>query len=106
MEGRPGSSPSGGFQNQNASYGLPFTNGMWNASYPETGITDFYDYTNTNKLKTYVYNGGQLNASGTSNKWITTGLFNTTAAITSITILTNGASFNTASFGLYGLKGN
>ena len=69
-------------------------------------IVDILDYTNTNKYKTHKSLGGyDLNGSGEVPFW--SGLWLNTAAITSISIITNTATtFATgAHFALYGIKG-
>jgi hypothetical protein len=74
---------------------------MWSGD-----VIDILDYANTNKYKTVRALAGQdLNGSGTV--WLASGLWQSTAAITSIKIYLNGA-VNLAqysSFALYGIKG-
>lgn len=69
------------------------------------GIIDILDYTNTSKLKTYsIFSGIEQNGTGVIS--LTTGMFNSTAAITRIDIQGSQGSFTTTSvFSLYGLKG-
>ena len=69
------------------------------------GIIDIIDYTNTSKLKTYSTYAG-IDQNGSGRVAITTGLFNSTSAITRIDIQGSQGSFTTTSvFSLYGLKG-
>lgn len=74
---------------------------MWSGD-----VIDILDYANTNKYKTIRTLAGQdLNGSGTV--WLASGLWQSTAAITSIKLYLNGA-VNLAqysSFALYGIKG-
>ena len=74
---------------------------MWSGD-----VIDILDYANTNKYKTVRTLAGQdLNGSGTV--WLVSGLWQSTTAITSIVLKTNGAgNFATySSFALYGIKG-
>ncbi len=68
-------------------------------------IIDILDYTNTSKLKTYSTFAG-IDQNGSGRIAITTGLFNSTSAISRIDIQGSQGSFTTSSvFSLYGLKG-
>ena len=79
------------------------TNSAFDAS-----ITDILDYTNTNKYKTIRTLSGTDN-NGSGEAFFVSGLWQSTNAITSITIDTvnTGSTFFTAnsSFALYGIKG-
>ena len=69
-------------------------------------ITDIIDYASTSKYKTArTFFGYDLNGSGAVH--LSSGLWQSTSAITSISLINNGgASFSTAStFALYGIKG-
>ena len=73
---------------------------MWSGD-----VIDILDYANTNKYKTVRALAGQdLNGSGTV--WLASGLWQSTTAITSIKLFTNGvgnfAEYTT--FALYGIK--
>ena len=69
------------------------------------GVTDFLDYTNTNKNKTVKTLGGfDANGSGFVN--LTSNLFTITPAISSITITAVGTFNQYSSFALYGIKGD
>ena len=74
------------------------------------GIIDILDYTDTNKYKTLRYIGGvDLNgtvASYGGRAGLSSGLWRSTAAITSITLVSNSLiNFSTnSSFALYGVK--
>ena len=89
-------------------------NAFWDIVGSNTGLTSIYapnvidilDYTNTNK-KTTVRSivGEDTNGNGV-HLGIRSGLWNNTAAITSITLQSYGGNFTTAShIALYGIKG-
>lgn len=67
-------------------------------------VIDILDYANTNKTKTVrVLTGADLNGSGTIT--FSSGLWNSTSAITSLTLLNNGLNWTQYStFALYGCK--
>jgi hypothetical protein len=69
-------------------------------------VVDILDYANTNKNKTLrSLNGYDLNGSGSI--YLTSGLWQNTAAITSISIIpANGTFPQYTSYALYGIKGN
>lgn len=71
------------------------------ATNPSVGVLDFLDYANVNTNKTlrYLY-GSDRNGSG--EVLIGSKFWNSTAAITSITI---SSTINDSSFALYGIKG-
>jgi hypothetical protein len=69
-------------------------------------VFDYLDYSNTNKNKTVrVLNGFDENGAG--NVYLTSGLWNSTAAISTLTFTVEGGfNFNQYSqFALYGIKG-
>jgi hypothetical protein len=69
-------------------------------------IIDIVDYGSTSKYKTVrSFNGYNINGSGQC--FLSSGLWQSTSVITSITLINNGAAnFTTAStFALYGIKG-
>jgi hypothetical protein len=68
-------------------------------------IVDVADYASTTKNKTLrIFSSHDQNGSG--EVWLNSGLFNSTAAITSIQINAQGGNWTTASqFSLYGIKG-
>lgn len=70
-----------------------------------TVITDIHDYASTNKNKTVRSING-FDANGSGQIWLQSGLWLSTAAISSITIANNGGyTFNSSStFALYGMK--
>jgi hypothetical protein len=104
--GNGSSASAGGFTGQTSfimSYFVAsstYTAGVFGA-----GIIDILDYTNTNKYKTVrSLNGVDNNGSGAlalnSSLWLNT------AAITNITITSDGTLFDQySSFALYGIKG-
>jgi hypothetical protein len=68
-------------------------------------VVDILDYANTNKYKTVRALGGQ-DSNGSGVIFLSSGLWQSTAAINSLTITANTDNFTTASqFALYGLKG-
>jgi hypothetical protein len=71
-------------------------------------IVDVLDYRNTNKNKTFKsFSGHYNNGSGAADTrvWSSEGMWANTAAITSITLLSNGAFTSASKFALYGIKG-
>jgi len=70
-----------------------------------SGVVDILDYTNTNKFKTVrSITGHDQNGSGTV--WLFSGLWRSTSAVTSITLLPSSANLaQYSSFALYGIKG-
>lgn len=75
------------------------------AGYPICMIVDILDYTSTTKYKTTRTLGGfSSNASSTTDRvWLISSLFDTTAAISSLTINTGNLTTG-AHFALYGIK--
>jgi hypothetical protein len=73
--------------------------------YQTVGVIDILDYASTSKNKVMrAISGTEFNAEA-SEVDITSGLSLSTAAVTSITILTTGANFTaTSTFSLYGVK--
>jgi hypothetical protein len=68
-------------------------------------VVDILDYANTNKYKTLRALGGQ-DSNGSGVMFLSSGLWQSTAAINSVTITANTANFTSASqFALYGIKG-
>lgn len=73
-----------------------------NANIFAAGIIDILDYANTNKNKTVKFLlGTDLNGSGAVDLW--SGLWNSTAAINSITMNFSSAEFS--NYAIYGIKG-
>ena len=97
---------SGGASSANAYFGF-YSNGV-SATYPSTSIVDVIDYASTTKTKTLrAFNGCDINgAVNTGQVSLNSVMWNNTAAITSISLLINVASYTTSStFALYGIKG-
>lgn len=71
-------------------------------------VIDILDYTNTNKYKTMRSLSGYDNNGNTgaqsAKAWFGSGLWLNTAAITSITVLSNGAFTSDSSIALYGVN--
>jgi hypothetical protein len=77
------------------------------ASLPASGIIDLLDYANTSKLKTVsaiMGMGDNSGSSGTGAIVMGSGVWNSTAAITSIEFF-SGGTFSSGSLALYGIKG-
>jgi hypothetical protein len=73
------------------------------ASTPFAIITDILDYSSTTKTKTIrTFSGRDLNGTGSIN--LLSNLWNSTAAITSLTIVSAGNFGTGATFSLYGIK--
>jgi hypothetical protein len=74
-----------------------------------TSVVDLLDYTSTTKNKTFRSLSGYDNNGNTSNYngkvWFGSGLWLNTAAVTSLTVLSNGAFATNSSIALYGIKG-
>ena len=69
------------------------------------GVTDILDYTNTNKYKT-LRNLGGVDNNGNGFIAFSSGLWQNTSAISSITIQAAGSTYTTnCHFALYGIKG-
>jgi hypothetical protein len=70
-------------------------------------ITDILDWQNTNKNKTIRSLAGYDNNGNTgvisATAWISSGLWMNTAAITSLSVLSNGAFTSASRFDLYGI---
>lgn len=72
---------------------------------PSSGVIDILDYTNTSKNKVSRTLGG-YDANGSGYISLTSGLWLSTSAISTITITSSTANFNQYSqFALYGIKG-
>ncbi len=84
---------------------LIFVNGLIAANTPSPFITDILDYANTNKYKTIrSLNGGDNNSAG--NIALNSGLWQSTSAVTSVTVASTGTAFSQYSqIALYGIKG-
>ncbi len=95
------------FTSQNyASAGLIYVSSS-PTSIPGSGIIDILDYANTNKNKTIRLLSG-FDANGSGSIRLTSSLFRSTNAVTSLTILINDRSQSfraNSSFALYGIKG-
>lgn len=74
-----------------------------------TSVIDLLDYTNSSKNKTFRSLSGYDNNGNTSNYigkvWVGSGLWMNTSAVTSLTVLSNGAFASGTRIGLYGIKG-
>lgn len=84
--------------------------GSGTTGYPATAVLDILDYANTNKYKTTRSLTGSDANNGNGGVALMSGLWRSTSAITSITILAysvgSASTFNQySSFALYGIKG-
>ena len=74
-------------------------------TYPMSGIIDIHDYASTTKNKTVRLFAG-FDTNGAGQVTMNSGLYNSTTAVSSIDIVTDGSGFLTGStFSLYGIKG-
>jgi hypothetical protein len=75
------------------------------SNYFTQGVTDIHDYTNTSKVKvaSNYFIGSATTSSSTMGR--TTGLWNSTAAITSVTISAGTALASGSVISLYGIEG-
>ena len=104
--GGAGATSSNGFTQGYAIFGQT-TASTATANVFAIGIMDILDYTNTNKFKTFrTLSGYDSNGSGLVG--IYSGLWQSTAAINSLTLSSNDGSgmLQYSSFALYGIKGN
>jgi hypothetical protein len=95
---------AGGTSNANSILAFRSTGSSSTANIFGVGIMDILDYANTNKFKTTrTLTGSDQNGSGTLFFW--SGLWQNTAAITSIALTTPGTGIaQYSSFALYGVK--
>jgi hypothetical protein len=75
-------------------------------SYKASGILDILDYGSTSKYKTTRNIAGVDTNSSAGSIWLSSGLWMSTSAITSITFDLSGDTFGTSTFALYGIKGS
>lgn len=88
--------------------GAGMANGSGITNIMGVGIMDIHDYANTSKNKVFrTFYGGDANISDTAFKVrLTSGLWMSTSAITSITLESTFTNFSTSTqFALYGIKG-
>lgn len=80
--------------------------GTASSDFKAIGIIDIYDYASTSKVKTIRnISGIQRSVLGSNAITFSTGIWTSTAAITSITFDQSGDIFGTSIFALYGIKG-
>lgn len=94
-------------QGSGVSSGVGATNFVCNTNTTQFSVTviDILDYTNTNKYRVTRSLGG-YDANGSGELALVSGLYNTTAAATSIQFaMTSGNITQYSSFALYGIKG-
>lgn len=85
-------------------WGMAFTGSLAGANMFGVSVCDILDYANTNKNKTVrSLSGADLNGAG--NIALTSSLWNNTAAITSIEVLSNANLQQYSHIALYGIKG-
>lgn len=79
--------------------------GMSAGTFPTVSIIDIHDYKSTTKYKT-VRNFNGIDKNGSGSVILYSGLWQSTSAITSLTMTLGSGAFTTAStFALYGIKG-
>lgn len=101
--GSPVSSNSGATATSSIVMGFTNSNN-YPASTFSLNVIDIMDYKNTNKYKTVKVVGG-VDGNGAGTSWLTSGAYNKTNAISSITITPWSGSFmQFSSFALYGIK--
>jgi hypothetical protein len=103
-----GTSATAGYDSlPSGSNGQYFGNVGASSTGAQVGITDIFDYTNTNKYKVARTLGGLDTNSGTTTNrvWLYSFLFDTTAAVSSITFYSANSFATGSSFALYGIKG-
>ena len=91
-----------------ATYGLyvPTDTGWGTGSTsPAVAVIDLLDYANTNKNKTVRALYGAETDGTNGVVMLTSGFWNSTSAITSLTLTPNSGNFTSGSFALYGIKG-
>lgn len=100
-----------GSVNAQSATSQPYINiaGFWfgiQTDYPGVSVVDILDYSNTNKYKTVRALAGQDNNSTLGSTGMSSGLWLSTNAITSISIILSGATnfSSNARFGLYGIR--
>lgn len=104
LQGGGVAASAAGYASQTSSY---LTSVQQNGiiTYPNTAIADILDYGSTSKYKTIrSFYGADQNASG-GQVGLTSGLWISTAAVTSITVFTSPNFGTGTSIALYGIKG-
>jgi len=99
-----GSSAAGSNSNVSSSqiFGIQFGR---SDTHQYAGVVSIPDYTSTTKNKTVKYYGGVDNSSS-GGVWVTSNIFTTTSAITSITLSPTAYNFTPGTImSLYGIKG-
>lgn len=95
---------------RNGSVASGYTSGQWQFEYfpentPYALVIDILDFSNTSKNKTMRALSGHTDTSITPIIYLTSGLWNTTTAITSLTIANQSGNMIIGSrFSLYGIK--
>ena len=111
VAGNGASASAYGWSSQNQSYGPFTTTANAGSNTMAAFVIDILDYANTNKYKTIrTLNGYDNNASGTSDfdkgaAEISSGLWMSTSAINSFSILVAANWTTSTTFALYGIKG-
>jgi hypothetical protein len=94
-------------QNSGAIYYSSVLSGTNNTNMVGTLILDLHDYASTSRYKTLrTLGGGETNGNGTSYVALTSSLWQSTAAVSSISFITVSGNWTTQTqFALYGIKG-
>jgi hypothetical protein len=94
-------------QSSGAIYYSSVLSGTNNTNMVGTLILDLHDYASTSRYKTLrTLGGGETNGNGTSYVALTSSLWQSTAAVSSISFITVSGNWTTQTqFALYGIKG-
>ena len=105
LRGNGGVVASGAYTSLTASYLQRFAGGNQAASMFGAVVVDFLDYADTNKFKTFRDLGG-YDFNGSGNIYLSSGLWRSTSAITSITMTPSSGNWaQYTQFALYGIQG-
>jgi hypothetical protein len=105
LRGNGGVVASGAYTGLTASYLQRFAGGNQAASMFGAVVVDFLDYADTNKFKTFRDLGG-YDFNGSGNIYLSSGLWRSTSAITSMTMTPSSGNWaQYTQFALYGIRG-
>jgi hypothetical protein len=105
LKGDGSTASAGADTTQTANYIERFANATNSSSIFGVAVIDILDYANTNKYKT-LRSLGAYDANGSGNIFLYSGLWMSTSAITSISLISNSGNWaDYTSIALYGIKG-
>lgn len=105
LTGSGSAASASGLASQTKIYGGTMTSASAAANIVGTSVIDIIDYASTSKNKTTKSFSGE-DRNGAGNIYLFSGLWASTAAISTITLTTDSTNFTTSSiFALYGIKG-